>query len=103
MGKSCTNYKCAQFLCSNYYRIIDRSDNVNKYLKEYGFIFIFIFLGCFSSLKIPMLTIETGYLGIEFTLARAAIAVPLFIGIGHLMDYYLKGKDFQVTDPTEAN
>ncbi len=63
---------------------------------------IFIFLGCFSSLKIPMLTIETGYLGLEFTLARAAITVPLFIAIGYLMDYYLKGKDFKVTDPTEA-
>jgi len=63
---------------------------------------IFIFLGCFSSLKIPMLTIETGYLGIEFTLARTAITVPLFIAIGYLMDYYLKDKDFKITDPTEA-
>jgi len=63
---------------------------------------IFIFLGCFSSVKIPMLTIEAGYLGIGFTLARAAITIPLFIAIGYLMDYYLKDKDFKVTDPTEA-
>lgn len=62
---------------------------------------IFIFIGCFSALKLPMLSIEIGYLGIEFTLARTVIAVPLFIAIGYLMEYYLKDKDFRVTDPTE--
>jgi len=62
---------------------------------------IFIFLGCFSALKIPMLSIEIGYLGVEFTLVRTAIAVPLFIGIGYAMEYYLKDKNFKITDPTE--
>ncbi|KYC52885.1 MAG: putative permease [Candidatus Methanofastidiosum methylothiophilum] len=63
---------------------------------------IFIFLGCFSALKIPMLSIEIGYLGIEFTLARTLVAIPLFIIIGYIMEYYLKNKDFKITDPTEV-
>jgi uncharacterized membrane protein YraQ (UPF0718 family) len=64
---------------------------------------IFIFIGCFSLLKIPMLTIETGYLGLEFTLVRAAITIPLFIAIGYLMEYYLKDKNFKINDPTGSN
>lgn len=48
-----------------------------------------------------MLSIEIGYLGVEFTLVRTAIAIPLFIGIGYAMEYYLKDKNFKITDPTE--
>ena len=57
---------------------------------------IFIYLGAFSSLKIPMLGMEIGYLGIQFTLARTAVSLPLFIAIGYFMEWYLKGKDFKV-------
>ncbi len=57
---------------------------------------IFVYLGAFSSLKIPMLGIEIGYLGIRFTLARTLVSLPLFIGIGYLMEWYLKGKNFRV-------
>jgi uncharacterized membrane protein YraQ (UPF0718 family) len=57
---------------------------------------IFISLGAFSSLKIPMLGIEIGYLGIEFSLARTLVSLPLFIGIGYLMEWYLKEKHFKV-------
>lgn len=60
---------------------------------------IFIYLGAFSSLKIPMLGIEIGYLGIQFTLVRTLVSVPLFIGIGYLMEWYLKDKDFKVSQP----
>lgn len=59
---------------------------------------IFIYLGAFSSLKIPMLGIEIGYLGIQFTLARTLVSLPLFIGIGYLMEWYFKDKDFKVND-----
>jgi len=44
---------------------------------------IFIYLGAFSSLKIPMLGIEIGYLGLKFTLARTLVALPLFIVAGY--------------------
>ena len=60
---------------------------------------IFIYLGAFSSLKIPMLGIEIGYLGINFTLARTLVSLPLFIAIGYFMEWYLKDKNFEVKQP----
>lgn len=57
---------------------------------------IFIYLGAFSSLKIPMLGIEIGYLGLKFTLARTLIALPLFIAVGYFMEWYLRGKQFKI-------
>jgi len=59
---------------------------------------IFIYLGAFSSLKIPMLGIEIGYLGIQFSLARTLISLPLFIGIGYFMEWYLKKRRFEIRD-----
>ncbi len=57
---------------------------------------IFIYLGAFSTLKIPMLGIEIGYLGLKFTLVRTLVALPLFILIGYFMEWYLKDKNFEV-------
>lgn len=57
---------------------------------------IFIYLGAFASLKIPMLGIEIAYLGIRFTLIRTLVSLPLFITIGYLMEWYLKGKNFKI-------
>jgi uncharacterized membrane protein YraQ (UPF0718 family) len=57
---------------------------------------IFIYLGAFASLKIPMLGIEIAYLGIKFTLVRTLVSLPLFIAIGYLMEWYLKDKHFKV-------
>jgi uncharacterized membrane protein YraQ (UPF0718 family) len=62
---------------------------------------IFIYLGAFSSMKIPMLGIEIGYLGVEFTVIRTLISLPLFIAIGLLMGKYLEGKNFEVMNPGE--
>ncbi len=62
---------------------------------------IFIYLGAFSSMKIPMLGIEIGYLGIKFLLARTLISLPLFIGIGYLMEWYLKNRHFEVRDGSQ--
>jgi uncharacterized membrane protein YraQ (UPF0718 family) len=57
---------------------------------------IFIYLGAFSSLKIPMLGMEIGYLGIPFTLARTLASLPLFIAVAYFMEWYFKDKDFKV-------
>ena len=62
---------------------------------------IFIYLGAFSSMKIPMLGIEIGYLGIEFSLVRTLVSLPLFIGIGYLMERYLKNRHFEVRDGSQ--
>lgn len=58
---------------------------------------IFIYLGAFSCLKIPMLGIEIGYLGIKFTILRTLISLPLFIFIGYIMEKIL-GKEFKVNE-----
>jgi uncharacterized membrane protein YraQ (UPF0718 family) len=62
---------------------------------------IFIYLGAFSSMKIPMLGIEIGYLGINYSLARTLISLPLFIGIGFLMEWFLKNKNYEVRDGSQ--
>lgn len=58
---------------------------------------IFIYLGAFSSLKIPMLGLEIGYLGLEFTIIRTLFSLPLFIFLGYFMEYIL-GKDYIIND-----
>lgn len=63
---------------------------------------IFIYLGAFSSLKIPMLGMEIGYLGLKFTIARTLVALPLFITVGYFMEWYLKDKKFEVYEPNTA-
>ena len=58
---------------------------------------IFIFLGAFSSMKIPMLGIEIGYLGLDFTIARTLVSLPLFILIGFIMERLI-GAQFEVNE-----
>lgn len=58
---------------------------------------IFIYLGAFSSMKIPMLGIEMGYLGIKFTVLRTLISLPLFIIIGYVMEKIV-GEDFKINE-----
>jgi uncharacterized membrane protein YraQ (UPF0718 family) len=64
---------------------------------------IFIYLGAFASMKIPMLGIEIGYLGIMFTIARTLVSLPLFVGIGFFMEWFLKGRGFEVRDGVSRN
>jgi uncharacterized membrane protein YraQ (UPF0718 family) len=59
---------------------------------------IFIYLGAFPCIKIPMVGIEIGYLGVEFSLIRTLVSLPLFIGIGFLMERYLRNKDYEILD-----
>ncbi|HCY39829.1 MAG TPA: hypothetical protein DHV48_00455 [Prolixibacteraceae bacterium] len=60
---------------------------------------IFIYLGAYSTMKIPMLTFEVGFLGLKFSLLRTLITLPVFIIIGYLMEGYLKDKNFEVKQP----
>lgn len=60
---------------------------------------IFIYLGAYSTIKIPMLTFEIGFLGLKFSLLRTMISLPLFILTGYLMERYLTGKNFEMKQP----
>ena len=50
---------------------------------------VFIYLGAFSAMKIPMLTFEVAFLGWRFSLARTLITLPVFILIGCAMERFL--------------
>jgi uncharacterized membrane protein YraQ (UPF0718 family) len=50
---------------------------------------VFVYLGAFSAMKIPMLTFEVAFLGWGFSLARSFITLPVFIIIGVLMERLL--------------
>jgi len=60
---------------------------------------IFIYLGAFATIKIPMITFEIGFLGLKFSLLRTLITLPVFIFIGYIMEWYLKDKKFEVKRP----
>ncbi len=57
---------------------------------------IFIYLGAFSTLKIPMLSFEIGFLGLKFSLLRTLLTIPVFIFIAIIMEKYLKTRNFQI-------
>jgi uncharacterized membrane protein YraQ (UPF0718 family) len=59
---------------------------------------IFIYLGAFSTLKIPMLSFEIGFLGLKFSILRTLFTIPVFILIAIIMENYLKTRNFQIKD-----
>lgn len=59
---------------------------------------IFIYIGALSTLKIPLLTFEIGFLGWKFSLIRSLITLPIIILIALIMERYLKNKNFVIND-----
>jgi len=62
---------------------------------------VFIYLGAFSAMKIPMLTFEVAFLGWSFSLTRTLITLPVFIIIGLVMEKLLPD-DFVLPELPEA-
>jgi len=60
---------------------------------------IFVYLGAFTTLKIPMLAFEIGFLGLKFSLLRSLFSLPIFIAIGYLLAWHLKNRQFAVKEP----
>ncbi|MCU0641298.1 MAG: permease [Candidatus Margulisbacteria bacterium] len=56
---------------------------------------IFIYIGAFSCLKLPLLTFEVSFLGWRFMLLRSLFTLPLFIVIGLIMERVL-GQGYKV-------
>jgi hypothetical protein len=50
---------------------------------------VFIYLGAFAAMKIPMLTLEVAFLGWSFSLARTLITLPVFIVVGFVLEKLL--------------
>ena len=62
---------------------------------------VFIYLGAFSTLKIPMMAFEIGFLGFKFSILRTVITLPLFIIISEIMARYLKNREFTMHTPED--
>ncbi|MFP4166577.1 MAG: permease [Opitutales bacterium] len=60
---------------------------------------VFIYLGAFSSLKLPLMFFEASFLGWRFTLLRALVALPVFLMIAEVMDIYARKRGFDVQGP----
>jgi len=59
---------------------------------------VFIYLGAFTTLKIPMLSFEIGFLGLKFSLMRTLLSLPVFILIAIVMEKFLRDKNFKIND-----
>jgi len=60
---------------------------------------IFIYIGAFCTIKIPMITFEIGFLGWKFSLLRTLFSLPIIIIISIFMEKILKSKSFEVKQP----
>lgn len=47
-----------------------------------------IFLGAWSTIKVPMLVLESNFLGLQFAFWRFVVTVPLIVLIGYLMEKF---------------
>lgn len=50
----------------------------------------FLYLGAYSTLKVPMLLFEVSFMGWKFALVRAVVALPVFILIAEVMTAYTR-------------
>jgi len=60
---------------------------------------IFIYIGAFCTIKIPMLAFEIGFLGLKFSLLRTLITLPIIILIAFLMEKILRKGAFEMKQP----
>lgn len=56
--------------------------------------FLFTYIGSSGVCRIPMTLFEASFLGIEFTLIRYALAVPLIVLSSELMGVYLQRREY---------
>lgn len=47
---------------------------------------VVIFLGSWATIKVPMLLMESSFIGVRFALLRLVITIPFILGIGYLME-----------------
>lgn len=59
---------------------------------------LFLYIGGFCTLKIPMLAFESGFLGLKFTLLRTIITIPVILLIAIFMERYYKHRNFTMRE-----
>ena len=60
---------------------------------------IFAYVGLSGVCRVPMTLFEVSFMGIEFTLIRYLVAVPLVILLSDRLGKYLEKRDFSITSP----
>jgi uncharacterized membrane protein YraQ (UPF0718 family) len=59
---------------------------------------VFIYLGAFCAIKIPLITFEVGFLGWQFSLVRTAVTLPVFIFLAYMLEWLLPA-DVTIPEP----
>lgn len=54
---------------------------------------VFLYIGSFSALKVPMVMFEISFLGWRFSLLRAAVSLPVFFAVAQIMARYARGRE----------
>lgn len=57
---------------------------------------VFIYLGAFATIKIPLIMFEIGFLGWKFSLIRTCVSLPIVILIAIIMEKYLQNRNFKI-------
>ncbi len=60
---------------------------------------IFIYIGAFCTIKIPMITFEIGFLGWKFSLLRTLLSLPAIVLIAIILEKILKKQSFKIHQP----
>jgi len=58
---------------------------------------VFVYIGTFSALKVPMFMFETSFLGWKFALLRAAISLPVFLLVAEVMTKSVRNRELPLT------
>ena len=59
---------------------------------------VFAYVGSAAVCRIPMTIFEASYLGVEFTILRYAVSVPLIIILSSLLGRYLEKRDYSIKE-----
>ena len=60
---------------------------------------VFAYVGLSGILRVPMTLFEISFLGIEFSLIRYIVSIPLVIGSSYLLGTLLEKRDYRIHDP----
>lgn len=59
-----------------------------------------IFLGSWATIKIPMLLMESSFIGYRFALLRLALTLPGVIVAGYLLEWFVPRLDYEAASPS---
>ena len=58
---------------------------------------VFVYMGSFSALKVPMVLFEISFLGWKFSLIRAAVSLPVFLLIAEIVARFARRRELPMS------